>query len=478
MRNRLWNLIAVICAFCLGLVMVVLLGMSPDSVMDSKDPEVTAPELSGCYQEEELIYSNPLSSTAPMISSAIYGITGSSLVIAADDGGFSRSYRMSFEETPIDIDEFRKDQLTIGGQFPDMSEFTQIFRVGHTEVDGFPQFGLYQVDDALWFVHYFGKRGTQMGYWRVVSLTKMQDFTLEDLDGLIADQEKALGKQMTMRDVYAIARKGESITLEDFDPFAYIDIGSGVRLWQYDTYEGPSVLLRIVGGQVHMASLRAGCWSIGDQGSTIDLREGFEAVASYMNPVNTRCIEFHLDYDLAWTYERTFLYESVEDQARYYLDSRKAESFYVVFPDNERLELIQALDQSRISIDDVLVSDIGSIDMVPIDNPLGGHFAGLDPRYRFWLNGELFYPSKSFMYVTMDSALESYFKISELYEFLWNYGYDQAAEVVLTQIPQSGVHEIAGRKYVSEYTLKRMGISVDVGWQYSSHTPVSFIIPT
>jgi hypothetical protein len=110
--------------------------------------------------------------------------------------------------------------------------------------------------------------------------------------------------------------------------------------------------------------------------------------------------------------------------------------------------------------------------MVPTDNPLGGEFTVLHHMYTFELNGEAFYPSKSFMYVSEN--IQVYYDIDELALFLEWYGYDADAEKLRQAVNSSDIITIARGNYVRDEVLAEVGFESEVGWVYSSHTPVWF----
>jgi hypothetical protein len=117
-----------------------------------------------------------------------------------------------------------------------------------------------------------------------------------------------------------------------------------------------------------------------------------------------------------------------------------------------------------------------SISRIPIDNPLCGEFTALHHLYTFSLNGETFFPSKSFMYVVGTGGLLVYYDIDELAQFFEWYGYDAEAEKLRQSISPTDIVTVARGNYISDAALAKAGIESDVGWLLSSHTPVRFII--
>jgi hypothetical protein len=90
----------------------------------------------------------------------------------------------------------------------------------------------------------------------------------------------------------------------------------------------------------------------------------------------------------------------------------------------------------------------------------------------------MFYPSKSFMYLVAEDGFTVYYDIDELAQFLEWYGYEAAAERLRQAIDPAGIVAIAGGNYVKDALLAKVGIASDIGWAYSSHTPVHFTVYT
>jgi hypothetical protein len=174
---------------------------------------------------------------------------------------------------------------------------------------------------------------------------------------------------------------------------------------------------------------------------------------------------------------RELIYEYDYDRCRYYLNTTRAESIYIIFSGSgERMPLKQALEERRITIEDAVANGLYNVIMVPIVNPLGGEFVVLHHLYTFSLNGEAFYPSKSFMYVAWDDAFAVYYDIDELSQILDWYGYDTKADLLRRVIDSSEIVSIACGNYVRDAVLSEAGIESAVGWALNSHTPVTFNI--
>jgi hypothetical protein len=90
---------------------------------------------------------------------------------------------------------------------------------------------------------------------------------------------------MTLKDVYALSRKGEALTLRDFEPFFYRLAGSDIAVRRYDVTSADTVFVRVEDGKLESARLMSRRTL--DPSKAIDLQEGFEAVAEYMNPLGS-----------------------------------------------------------------------------------------------------------------------------------------------------------------------------------------------
>ena len=279
--------------------------------------------------------------------------------------------------------------------------------------------------------------------------------------------------QMTLKDVYALARKGEMLSLYDFEPFFYKLSGPDFTVRLYDVVGAATVFVHVKDNKLESALLMSGRTL--DPSEVIDLREGFAAVSEYMNPLGS-FMDIMIDDPHNGEGVRELIYDYDYDQCRYYLNTKRADSIYVIFDYGERMPLKQALEERRITIEDAVANGLYNVFMVPIDNPLGGEFTVLHHRYTFLLNGEAFYPSKSFMYVVEKDNLSAYYDIDEFIQFLEFYGYDAKAKELRLAIDQTKIITIACGNYVRDTVLAEIGIESDVGWFFSSHTPVQFNI--
>jgi len=466
---------AVAVCLCVAAVGPVMAMAAPDI------PDFTDDDILGCYVFERNIYTNPLSSFMAFGGLPyVYGFFEDSFVIADTGGGGTRSYFVEYYNSPVGADEFySKSDFPLGGSLfslPGLSRFDERYLLAVMSDDSGAEFGLYRFDDEIWLVELRG-----IGIWTIYRLQKTDATTLADLEYVIKyyTENPAIElpsgvyeNQMTLSDVFALARKGDALEPGDFEPFYYNLSGSDFTKRRYDVIGADVVFVRITGDRLESAML----WSrrTTDMANAIDLRSGFEAVAEYLNPLNNLRDYFTLEGVRGGEGVRELIYEYDYDMCRYYFSSGHADGIVVVFDSGERMPLKQALEERRVSIEDAVASGLGSVIMVPIDNLQGGEFTILHHRHVFTLNREEFYPSKSYMYVVSLNEAFVYFDFDELCEVLRWYGYAHVADRLLREVERADFVSIARGRYVSGAALAGLGVTTDVGWALSSHTPVAF----
>jgi hypothetical protein len=287
-----------------------------------------------------------------------------------------------------------------------------------------------------------------------------------------------LENQMTLKDVYTLARMGESLTLDDFDQFPYQLTGQDFTVRRYEVIGADTVFVAVSDdGSLATAEL----WSRRtlDMSNTVDLRDGFAAIAEYLNPLKL-LIDISVDdsYGYYGEAEMDMFFEDdyFRSESRYYLNTSRSDSIFVVFDYGERLPIKQALAERRVTVENLVAAGLSDVRMIPIDNPLGGEFVILHHLYTFSLNGEAFYPSKSFMYVVSDSGFAVYYDIDELGLIMNWYGFESEAEGLSQAVDPEDIITIAAGNYVSDWVLADAGVISGVGWAFSSHTPVEFVV--
>lgn len=280
-------------------------------------------------------------------------------------------------------------------------------------------------------------------------------------------------RQMTVRDVFDLARKGEFLTLRDFELFDGKDVGSGFYIMRY-AIEGGCVLI------VHCSTpdsapnfvrlSKRGCDPF-DEALTVDIRAGTRAVAAYLNPLHSP-MSLKIEDSHRGAEPRELIYEY--HGYRYYLNTTRADRVIITFDNGERLPLKQALHERRLLIEDAVANGLYNVFMEPNDNPLGGEFPILHHWHRFTIDHEEFYPSASFMFVVFQDDFTTYFDIQELADIL-ELQCRSGLAAGLRQINYTtNLPVIAGKTYIKDTGLAEAGISVEVGWVFSSHTPVRF----
>ena len=484
-RHQRWpgkrTLIAAV-AFCAAVAAAGL-------VIAMAAPKTADEDIRGCYVFDKNIYTHPASSFAAFGELPyIYGFDDDAFIIANTGGGGIQRYNVEYYNTPVGVDEFLPDKDDPTGSLfarPGLTGFKERYLLAVIS-DGYRDiYGLYRMDDELWLTELNGK-----WIWSIYRIRKTDATTLEDLRRVMAyysennPGESPLGvyanppiffeNQMTLTDVFALARKGGALTLSDFEPFFYHLAGEDFTERLYEVAGADSVFVHVNEGGLESARL----WSRRtlDLSQVIDLREGFEAVAEYLNPLG-KFMDITIEDPHDGVGARELIYDYDYDQCRYYLNTMRADRVFIIFDTGERMPLKQALEERRIAIEDAVANGLYNVFAIPIDNPLGGEFTILHHVYTFSLNGEAFYPSKAFMYAVWGEDIAvAYYDIDEFTQVLEWYGYGDEAERLRQSIDPADIIPIARGNYVSETVLAEAGIITEISWFLSSHTPVVFHI--
>ena len=285
--------------------------------------------------------------------------------------------------------------------------------------------------------------------------------------------------QMRLRDIYALARIGSALTIEDFEPFDYMLTGDKFTVRLYEIVGADSLYVTTAeDGSLEKATLVSR--RAANRESVVDLREGFGAVAKFMDPLyDHRDITIEYGPGAKQDGEPELFYddEYFGTRCRFYLNARP-DKIYVVLDNGDRMTITRALEESRVNVEMLVAAGLESVRMIPKVNPLGaldGEFTVAQHKHRFTLNGEPFYPSISFMYVASGNGPAPYWDIDELVDILDAYGCDSAIDALRRTIGRDDVIKIARGTYISGAMLEAAGVSVDVGWNVSAYTPVQII---
>jgi len=290
-----------------------------------------------------------------------------------------------------------------------------------------------------------------------------------------AREDKPAGLwQMTLKDVYALARRGESLALRDLEQFDGKAIGASFMIMRYEVEGGHVLTVHCDSPEaaLNYARLAKGGGDPFDETLTVDIRAGTEAVAAYLNPLHS-LLSVKIEDSHSGTPARELIYES--SGYRYYLNTSRADRIFVTFDNGERLSLKEALEQRRLTVEDAVANGLRNIIMAPVDNPLGGFFTVLHHDHRFTFNREPFYPSASFMYVVPEEPYAAYFDLAELAEILDLQDRSELAGKLRCIARAKKLPVMADKTYLAADSLAEAGISVEIGWGFSSHTPVRFI---
>ncbi|MDR1643592.1 MAG: hypothetical protein LBT59_28175, partial [Clostridiales bacterium] len=430
----------------------------------ASSPEVV--DIFKVYRFSECLYMSPFSSLFMPPGKAlpiVYSLREDSFLEFNTATGDIRSLQASFEKTPIRNSDFPSDILKSA---PDISSYKKKYLVA-TLSDGQR---LYQMDGEIWLV-----KVNEPYLWSIYLLEPTDSVSFEDLERSQAIQEEAFStpdiREMTCKDLYALARKGKNLTLKDFEMFEYKLTGADLSVRLYHVEGGNT--LTISGGE-ELGKIDLLSYRTQDGSKSIDLRDGFDEVASYLSPMNS-LYDFTIEDEGAQAQGREeLIYEYEYDECRYYLLNFDSSKLFAVFSSGERMPLKQAFEERRFVVEDVLARGY-SMRIIPSSNPLGGEFTAHRNWVVFTLNKEKFYPSKSFMYL-IDEGLVTYFDVSELADILSWYGYDEASKKLQDFAKSGATQSIARKSYIAEKDLASLDISVVIGWMISSHTPIEFIV--
>lgn len=456
---------------------ILLLDLMPASKSDPKlDPDLEAKSddnIFGCYEFEECIYMNPLSSFIAMKGCMpyVYGLSEEALIIANTETGEMQRFSAQYENTAVDGDEFTSKSDLKPFTPPDISRYKERWLRARFKGEGGQQYCLYQMDGEIWLA---SPRPGDIGLWSVYRLQRTEKSTLSDLEHAIGDQNITGHdkRQMRLADVYKLAQRGKDLALSDFDGFRGRAAGSGFNIMRYDIEGGCVLTVRSDTPDlaVNYVRLTKQGYDPFDEALSVDIRDGAQAVAAYLDPLHSLA-ELKIEGKHSSAGDRELIYEF--DGYRYFLNTLHADEIYVTFDNGDRLPLKQALEERRTIVEELAANGLGNIFMEPVDNPMGGFFSILHHLHKFSFDGKAFYPSASFMYIA-EPNLSVYFDISELSYILELQGKDELAGRLRSIGNAGNLPVIAGKAYVNDSGLAKAGITVKIGWLYSSHTPVSF----
>lgn len=159
---------------------------------------------------------------------------------------------------------------------------------------------------------------------------------------------------------------------------------------------------------------------------------------------------------------------------KYSLSSSRSDKIMLTFEDGQKISLKDAISQKKIGIEDLILNGL-QVWMEPRNNPMGGYFNTPSHLYKFYIGEFEFYPSNNFMYSTEDNGFNSYFAVDEFLGYLEQSGYKEIADWFRSSnIRWARDNMIEGIRYLRQSEFESIGISVQIGWKYSSHTPVWF----
>jgi len=281
-------------------------------VIAATAPESMDDDIFGCYAFDENLYIIPFSSF--MIFGQmpyVYGLNESAFIIANTETGDMQSCTVEYCKTPVSADEFSSKTNFMSEWLPDLSCYKERYLLAVMRGESGLEYGLYQMDGEIWLVKLQGAE-----IWYIYRLVKTETTTLADLEralGLFEGSQPSapsladVDNQMTLEDVYTLARKGKALTLQDFEPFFYRLTGPGFKVRRYDVAGADTVFVRVKDGKLESARLMSRRTT--DPSHMIDLREGFEAIAQYMNPMDS-----FMDITIEDTYDGEAVMEYNQDE--------------------------------------------------------------------------------------------------------------------------------------------------------------------
>ncbi len=425
----------------------------------------------GAYEFDDCLYMNPLCSFMPIKGHMPYvyylgedGLT----VLNIETGDIQRAWAQ-YEKTLLDENDFSSLGRFSGFPLPDVTRYKDRWMRGVIKTDGGQKYNLYQMDGEIWLV-----QRTDEWIWSIYRLKRTKKYDLSDIEHALAVQNNSNNDKtrMRLRDVYELARKGKNLTLDDLDEFSGKAAGSRFSIMRYDI-EGGCVLIvhsDTPGSQINYARLSKQGYDPFDESLTVDIQDGEQAVAAYLDPLNSLA-KLKIEDPHHGAAGRELIYEF--DGYRYFLNTTRADQIYITFDNGERLPLKQALEERRTIVEDLVANGLYNIFMEPVENPMGGYFTRLHHMHKFSFDDEAFYPSSSFMYI-VGTDLSVYYNIAELADILELQGRDELAGKLRSVEITDNLPVMAGKAYIDDAGLADAGITVEIGWHLSSHTPINF----
>ena len=437
---------------------------------DSVAASASTDDITGCYAFDTCLFMNPLSSFSARKESmpVVYGLDADTLIIADSRTGNIDCYPAQYVKTPVAEGELAPEEGLSMESFPDLSRYRQRWlRAVFNDSTG-RQMGLYQMDGEIWLATVSNGR-----LWSIYRLQRTDKTTLSDLKRALTIHESPEGgQQMTLQDVYDLARKGQALSAEDLKPFDGKAVGSGFWIVRYDIQGGCVLLVHsdAPDSPLNYTRLSKQGYDPFNSEGTVDIREGPQALSAYLDPLHS-LVDIKIEDPKIGPEGQELLYEAYG--YRYSLRSIRANKIFVTFASGERMPIKQALEERRLTVEDAVAKGLSGVVMEPTDGPISGYFPLLHHALTFDFDGMDFTPSSSFLFVAYEQVA-TYFDLAELADTL-EYQDKQELANRLRQLPGTAqLADIAGKRYIDGAGLAQAGITVDIGWALSSHTPVQF----
>ena len=138
-------------------------------------------DIFGCYEFDDCLYMNPLSSFMAATKGFmpyIYGLGEDALIIANTETGHIQQLSAQYENTVVPEDEFiSKNNFTVIS-LPDISRYKERRLRAVFIGEGGQKYNLYQMDGEVWLVR---PGSEKIGIWSIYRLKRTDKFTFSDL---------------------------------------------------------------------------------------------------------------------------------------------------------------------------------------------------------------------------------------------------------------------------------------------------------
>jgi hypothetical protein len=223
-------------------------GASPNAVVD---------DIYGCYVFDANLYTHPLSSYMAFGGTPfVYGFDRGEAIFADIGSGDAQRYAVDYYNKPVGADEFTsKHDGPLSTIFtpPGLTGYIDRYLLAVISDTGGVKFGLYRMDNEMWLVEF-----RSLGVWTIYRIRSTEETTLDDLRRVFEFNEShrlsalvlpdgTYANQITLKDVFTLARKGDKLNLSDFEPFHYQLAGRDFSVRRYDVIGADTIFVTVSG---------------------------------------------------------------------------------------------------------------------------------------------------------------------------------------------------------------------------------------